>query len=160
MIYSDQTIAEALAARFRAARMFELFALQTAHDEVYMSARFFDGEGHARKVTATAPDVARSLLGLLAEIDRVLALSAHPIEVVRETDAAPRPKRPAPCLSDGKAAALAIAANNGVVTKRILAAELNCTAGAAAAVLRALVADVKLEFVQRGFVLISSGGQP
>jgi hypothetical protein len=70
---SDRSLAEMLAARLRAAGLFELFIRELAPGEWYASARGFTPDGRRFDASARDTDVQRVLLALLSEIERARA---------------------------------------------------------------------------------------
>jgi hypothetical protein len=97
---SDRTLADVLAARLRAAGLFELFIRELAPREWYASARGFLVDGRMFKATARDTVPGRLLVALLAEADlaRAVPMSAPMPTPARaraaKAEAPARPRRP------------------------------------------------------------------
>lgn len=152
MILSDQTLAEQLTARLRALQVFELFVFETGHDEVYISARWFDRNGTVCTTRGRANDLAIALVKLLAEIERELG----PAKIIPSTsdcdDEAPAPARRRHASETERAAVITLLAEHGKVTRGLLAAKLSIGRYAARAILQSLAREGVLETAHSGFV--------
>jgi hypothetical protein len=74
---SDRTLAELVAARLRAAGLFELFIRELARGEWYASARGFRRDGRMYRAEARDDDLTRVFLALLAQVDAVAGTPAE-----------------------------------------------------------------------------------